>query len=139
MSLCSFVFLSLCFFVPWMDLVLDLSWFCLMGGDSWVCVLIFWSTVFILSICCVWFWIFWVYLYYEYVVFNFEFSKFVFDFEFFGCVCIVSMLCLILNFLDLYLILNFFLGLCLILNFWGKKNPEFFFKPIEKRSYRSAG
>ena len=36
----------------------------------------------------------------EHVVFNFEFS---------GCVCVVSMLCLILN----------FLGLCLILNFLG--------------------
>ena len=37
-------------------------------------------------------------LYCEYVVFDLEFS---------GCVCIVSMLYLILNFLDLYLFLNF--------------------------------
>ena len=58
----------------------------------------------------------------------------VFDFEFSGCVCIVSMLYLILNFLDLCLILNF-LDLCLILNFLylnfefsgEKKNQEFFF------------
>ena len=94
----------------------------------------------ILSVCCVWFWIFWVYLYCEYIVFNFEFSKFVFDFEFFGCVCIVSMLCLILNFLGLYLILNFF-GFVFNFEFFGeKKKPKFFFfKSIEKRSYRSAG
>ena len=46
-------------------------------------------------------------LYCEYVVFDLEFS---------GCVCIVSMLYLILNFLSLCLILNFF-DLCLILNF----------------------
>ena len=45
-----------------------------MRGDPWVCILVFWSTL---------------YLYYEYVVFDFEFS---------GCVCVVSMLCLILNF-----------------------------------------
>ena len=59
---------------------------------------------------------------------------------FFRNVCIVSMLCLILNFLGLCLILNFlglclilnFLDLCLILNFflfeflifWGKKNQS---------------
>ena len=73
-----------------------------MRGDSWVCVLIFWSTL------C---------LYCEYVVFDFEFSGFVFDFEFSGCVCIVSMLCLILNFLDL----------CLIFNFLGGKKPKNFF------------
>ena len=42
-----------------------------MRGDSWVCVLIFWSTL------C---------LYCEYVVFDFEFFGFVFDFEFFGIV-----------------------------------------------------
>ena len=36
---------------------------------------------------------------------------------FFGNVCVVSMLCLILNFLGLCLILNF-LDLCLILNFF---------------------
>ena len=70
-----------------------------MRGDSWVCVLIFWSTL------C---------LYCQYAVLDFEFSR---------CVCIVSMLCLILNFMDLCLILNF-LGLRLILNFFGeKKNP----------------
>ena len=40
-----------------------------MRGDSWVCVLIFWSTL------C---------LYCEYVVFDFEFFGIVFDFEFFG-------------------------------------------------------
>ena len=40
-----------------------------MRGDSWVCVLVFWSTL------C---------LYREYIVFDFEFSGFVFDFEFFG-------------------------------------------------------
>ena len=64
-------------------------------------------------------------LYCQYVVLDFEFSR---------CVCIVSMLCLILNFLGLCLILNF-LGLCLILNFFwfkfwifsGKKKIEFFF------------
>ena len=114
MGLCSwaysFMFLSLFFCVPWMDLVLDLGWFCWMRGDSWVCVLIFWSTL------C---------LYGQYVVLDFEFSR---------CVCIVSMLCLILNFLGLCLILNF-LGLCLILNFFwfkfwifsGKKKPIIFF------------
>ena len=41
-----------------------------------------------------------------------------FDFEFSGCVYIVSKLCLILNFLALCLILNS-MGLCLILNFFG--------------------
>ena len=41
-----------------------------------------------------------------------------FDFEISWCVCIVSMLWLIFNFLGLCLILNF-LGLCLILNFLG--------------------
>ena len=54
-----------------------------------------------------------------------------FDFEISWCVCIVSMLCLILNFLGLCLILNF-LGLCLILNFFwfefrifsGKKKTQ---------------
>ena len=64
-------------------------------------------------------------LYCQYVVLDFEFSR---------CVCIVSMLCLILNFLGLCLILNF-LGLCLILNFFGlnfeffrgKKKPRIFF------------
>ena len=45
----------------------------------------------------------------EHIVFGFEFSR---------CVCIVSMLCLIFNFLCLCLILNF-LGLCFILNFLG--------------------
>ena len=69
-----------------------------MRGDSWFCVLIFWSTL------C---------LYCQYVVFDFEFS---------GCVCIMSMLCLILN----------FLGLCLILNFFVEKKKKtrifFFFK-----------
>ena len=110
MGLCSFMFLSLCFFVHWMDLVLDLGWFCWMRGDSWVCVLIFWS-----MFC----------LYCQYVVFDFEFS---------GCVFIVSILCLILNFLGLYLILNF-LGLCLILNFLGKKKTQkFFFYKNHKRS-----
>ena len=81
-----------------------------MRGDSWVSVLIYWSTL------C---------LYCQYVVFDFEFS---------GCVCIMSMLCLILN----------FLGLCLILNFFvEKKKPQNFFlfkkKPIavfQKRNYR---
>ena len=101
MGLCSFMFLSLCFFVHWMDLVLDLGWFCWMRVDSWVCVLIFWSTL------C---------LYCQYVVFDFEFS---------GCVFIVSILCLILN----------FLGLCLILNFLGKKKTQkFFFYKNHKRS-----
>ena len=49
----------------------------------------------------------------------------VLDFEFSECVCIMSMLCLILN----------FLGLCLILNFFveKKKNPEFFF--VLKKTY----
>ena len=70
-------------------------------------------------------------LYCQYVVLDFEFSR---------CVCIVSMLCLILNFLGLCLILNFF-GLCLILNFFfvqilnffrEKKNPEFFFFVLKK-------
>ena len=42
-----------------------------MRGDSWVCVLIFWSTL------C---------LYGQYVVLDFEFFGFVFDFEFFGIV-----------------------------------------------------
>ena len=40
-----------------------------------------------------------VVLYCQYVVLDFEFSR---------CVCIVSMLCLILNFLGLCLILKFF-------------------------------
>ena len=39
-----------------------------MRGDSWVCVLIFWSMLG---------------LYCEFVVFDFEFFGFVFDFEFF--------------------------------------------------------
>ena len=56
-------------------------------------------------------------LYCQYVVLDFEFSR---------CVCIVSMLCLILNFFGLCLILNFFF--VQILNFFReKKNPEFFF------------
>ena len=68
LELVSFEFLSLCFCIPWMELVLDLGWFCWMRGDSWVCVLIFWCTlclilnflgVFVLWVCCVWFWIFW--------------------------------------------------------------------------------
>ena len=72
-------------------------------------------------------------LYCQYVVRDFEFSR---------CVCIVSMLCLILNFLGLCLILNFFF--CSNFEFFqGKKNPEIFFlflkKPIAaflKCSYR---
>ena len=45
-----------------------------------------------------------------------------FDFEFSGCVCIVSMLYLILN----------FLGLCLILNFFSFVfNFEFFYLNFE--------
>ena len=102
-----FVFLSLCFCVPWMDLVLDLGWFCWMRGDSWVCILIFWSTL------C---------LYCQCVVLDFEFPR---------CVCIVSMLCLILNFLGLFFILNFF---CLNFECFGGKNPKiiffFFFKNL---------
>ena len=76
LELILFMFLSLCVCVPWMDLVLDLSWFCWMRGDSWVCVLYFGAHcvcivnmlclilnflgVFVLWVCCVWFWIFWV-------------------------------------------------------------------------------
>ena len=90
LGLCSWA----CFYVPWMELVLDLGWFCWMRGDLWVCVLVFWS------IWC---------LYCEYVVFDFEFS---------GCVCVVSMLCLILNF-----------WVCIWFRFsWGKKTHKFFFK-----------
>ena len=48
-------------------------------------------------------------LYCEYVVFDFEFSGFVFYFEFF-----FFRFCLILNFL----LFEFWI-------FWGKKNPEF--------------
>ena len=63
-----------------------------------------------------------------------------FDFEFSGCVCIVSMLCLILNFLSLYLILNFFgfvfsFELFFYLNFEfsrGKK-PKIFFLFLKTR------
>ena len=53
-----------------------------------------------------------------------------FDFEFFECVCILSMLCLILNFLGLCLILNLFNFEFFYLNFefsGEKKNPKFFF------------
>ena len=42
-----------------------------MRGDTWVCVLVFWSML-------------WSYC--EYVEFDFEFSGFVFHFEFFGFV-----------------------------------------------------
>ena len=67
----------------------------------------------------------------------------VFDFEFSGCVCIVSMLCLILNFQSLCLILNFFgfvfsFELFFYLNFefsGKKKNPKFFFC-FKKHGYR---
>ena len=48
-----------------------------------LCSYILEHIVFVLSVCCVWFWIFWMCLYYEYVVFDFEFFGFVFDFEFF--------------------------------------------------------
>ena len=63
-------------------------------------------------------------MYCQYVVLDFEFSR---------CVSIVSMLCLILNFMDLCLILNF-LGLRLILNFFGEKKTQnfFFFFCIKK-------
>ena len=61
-------------------------------------------------------------MYCQYVVLDFQFSR---------CVCIVSMLCLILNFLDLCLILNFW-DLCLILNILGKKKNKFFFLFFEK-------
>ena len=37
-------------------------------------------------------------------MFDFEFSGFVFDFEFSGHVCVVSMLCLILNFLGVFVL-----------------------------------
>ena len=50
---------------------------------------------------------------------------------FFGNVCVVSMLCLILNFLGLCLILNF-LDLCLILNFF---DLNFEFSGGEKKTY----
>ena len=53
----------------------------------------------------------------EYVVFDLEFS---------GCVCIVSMLYLILNFLSLCLILNFFLFVFNLLIIFFNLNFEFF-------------
>ena len=154
-----FVFLSLFFCVSELVLLCSLNAFSVRFGLVLLnerrfmgfCSYILEHVVFVLSICCAWFWIFWVCLYYEYVVFDFKFSGFVFDFEFFGfvfyfefswCVCIVSMLCLILNFLGLCLILNF-LGLCLILNFFGlnfeffgeKKNLELNFFFIYKKTY----
>ena len=48
------------------------------------------------------------------------------DFEFSRCVCIVSMLCLILNFLGLCLILNFFFCSNFEI-FQGKKKTQNFF------------
>ena len=60
--------------------------------------------VFVLCVCC--------------VFYKYKFSR---------CVCIVSMLYLILNFLSLWLILNFFFNLNF--EFSGeKRNPEIFFK-----------
>ena len=63
-----------------------------------------------------------------------------FDLEFSGCVCIVSMLYLILNFLSLCLILNFFgcvfsfeLFFYLNFEFSGKKKPKFFFLFLKTR------
>ena len=136
LELVSFVFLSMCCCVPWMELVLDLVRFCWMKGDSRVCVLIFWSTlclvlnflgVFVLWVCCVWFlifcvcvwfwifwvcvlfWIFWGCLYCEYVVFDFEFSGFVLDFEFFGFMFNIE-----------FFIFQFWI-------FWGKKKTQNFF------------
>ena len=53
-------------------------------------------------------------MYCEYVVLDFEFSGFVFDFEFFGFV------------------FNFEFFLVGILNFLGKKNPEFKIKKKKK-------
>ena len=64
----------------------------------------------------------------------------VFDFEFSGCVCIVSMLCLILNFLSLCLILNFFgfvfsfeLFFYLNFEFSREKKPKIFFLFLKTR------
>ena len=51
-----------------------------------LCSYILEHVVFVLSVCCVWFWIFWVCFYCEYFVFDFEFFGFVFDFKFFGFV-----------------------------------------------------
>ena len=129
-----FVFLSLFFCVSELVLLCSLNGFSVKFGlvllnerrFMGLCSYILEHVVFVLLVCCAWFWIFWVCLYCEYVVFDFEFSGYVFDFEFFGfvfdfefsgCVCIMSMLCLILNFLDL----------CLIFNFLGGKKPKNFF------------
>ena len=57
-----------------------------MRGDSWVCVLIFWSTLRLYCQYVVFDFEFFVCLYCVYVAFDFEFSVFVFDFEFFGFV-----------------------------------------------------
>ena len=69
-------------------------------------------------------------MYCQYVVLDFEISR---------CVCIVSMLCLILNFLGVFdfeffrIVFNFefFFGSNFEF-FQGKKNPEFFFFVLKK-------
>ena len=117
-----FVFLSLFFCVSKLVLLCSLNEFSVKFGlvllnerrFMGLCSYILEHVVFVLWVCCVWFWIFWVCvwfwifwvcLYCEYVVFDFEFSGFMFDFEFSG----------------------------------GKKTQEFFLKPIvvfQKRSCR---
>ena len=90
-----FVFLSLLFCVSELVILCSLNAFSVRFGLVLLnerrfmsfCSYILEHVVFVLSICCAWFWIFWVCLYHEYVVFDFEFSGFVFDFEFFGFVC----------------------------------------------------
>ena len=66
-----FVFLSLCFCVPWMDKI----W---VGFVEWEeihgFVFLYFGARY------VWFWIFWVCLYCKYVMFDFEFFGFVFVF-----------------------------------------------------------
>ena len=104
-----FVFLSLFFCVSELVLLCSLNGFSVKFGlvllnerrFMGLCSYILEHVVFVLLVCCAWFWIFWVCLYCEYVV-------------------------LILNFLGLCLILNF-LGLCLILNFLGEEKTQNFF------------
>ena len=107
-----FVFLSLFFCVSELVLLCSLNgfsvrfWLVLLNERRFIslCSYILEHIVFVLSKCCAWFWIFWVCLYCEYIVFNFEFSRFVFDFELFG------------------IVFNFEFWI-----FWGKKKTQNFF------------
>ena len=129
MGLCCYILEHVVFDFEFSRCVCIVSMLCLIFNFLGLCLILnFLGLCLIFNIffwVCVWFLIFWVCLYCKYVVFDLEFS---------GCVCIVSMLYFILNFLGLCLILNF-LDLCLILNFLylnfefsgEKKNTQIFF------------